>query len=292
MSDDADGAGRSRRFRFAGTLNRVDLSRAVGGVRVVRAGYATLLGLVLAYLFGPLLVLLPASVSSGDLHTVLTGGVTLSWYASLLARPWLESLAVTVAYSLLSTVVAVALGGSVAFAVERFDLDLRRSLTATTLWPLALPQVVLGFGLFLVFRQYGLVGNALGLALAVSVFATPFASRSVASRLRSLDRRFEEMAYALGADEVQAFAHVTLPALAPGLLAAAAFAFVVSVTNLQLALFLQGPGAVPLAAGLFGGAQTAATGVAAAVAVVDVVVAVVAAAAVERTVGVDESLLG
>ncbi|MFB6155062.1 MAG: ABC transporter permease [Haloferacaceae archaeon] len=291
MSDDADGADRSRRFRFAGALNRVDLSRAVGGVRVVRAAYATLLGLVLAYLFGPLLVLLPASVSAGDLHTVLTGGVTLSWYANLLARPWLESLAVTVAYSLLSTVVAVALGGSVAFAVERFDLDLRRSLTATTLWPLALPQVVLGFGLFLVLGQYGLVGNTFGLAMAVSVFATPFASRSVASRLRSLDRRFEEVAYTLGADEVQTFAHVTLPALAPGLFAAAAFAFVVSVTNLQLALFLHGPGAVPLAVRLFDGAQTAATPVAAAVATVDVVVAVVAAAAVERTVGVGESLL-
>lgn len=291
MSPDPDDVGRSRRFLLSGVLNGVDVSSLVGGAQIARALYAAVLGIVLAYVLAPILVLVLVSVSSGQVHALLAGGITFEGYGRMLAPQWLESIAITVAYSLLSTVVAVFLGGTVAYAVDRFDFTFRRHLGGTTLWPLFVPQILLGFGLFLVLRQYDLLGNVLGLAAALSVFATPYASRCFFAALAGFDRRFEEAAYVLGADEIQTFVRITLPSLAPGVLAAAVFAFVVSFTNLQIAVFLGGPGVVPLPARVFVETQTDATPVVAAVATLDLLVALSATVAVERTFGVDEAFV-
>lgn len=94
----------------------------------------------------------------------------------------------------------------------------------------------------------------------------------------------------LGADEIQTFRYITFPALLPGVLTAAIFAFIVSYANLQIAIFLQGPGLIPIPVRIFAQMQFGASPVIAAVSTVNIAIVLLAIIIVERLFGAAEAL--
>ena len=91
-----------------------------------------------------------------------------------------------------------------------------------------------------------MTGSLAGLVLAHVMVTTPWVVRLCLASLATHDRAAEEAAASLGAHPLLVIWRVTLPAMRPGIIAGALFAFVISFENLELALFLSSPGVTTL----------------------------------------------
>lgn len=91
-----------------------------------------------------------------------------------------------------------------------------------------------------------IMGSFAGLVAAHTLIVIPWTVRLVSANLSGMDRSIEEAAQNLGANRVVTFWRITLPAIRPGIVAAALFGFVNSFGNLEMSLFLVGPGRTTL----------------------------------------------
>lgn len=285
------GIGRTKPFRLARPLNSFGLDHSIGGVSIARALYAILLVAVFAYLLLPVVFAVLISFNPSDLYTFPPETITLRWYGAVFSRnTWISSFVVSIQYSILATVIAIALSSAAAYAIGRFEFRFRNLLDAATFLPLMIPQIILGLSLLFFLQNFGLVGNLTGLSVALAVYATPYATRSILTTMYNFDRSLEEAAMNLGADEIQTFLRITFPALLPGVLTAAIFSFVVSYANLQIAIFLQGAGVTPIPVRIFAQMQFGASPVIAAVATINIAIVLLAIVVVERLFGAADAL--
>jgi ABC-type spermidine/putrescine transport system permease subunit II len=198
--------------------------------------------LVLALLLAPLAVALWVSFSPDVLLRPPLGEWSLRWYRQFLADArWQDALVNSLVVGGLSVLVALAAGLPLAVAVARHDFLGRRFLAALVLAPLCVPPLVLGMGLLPLLHGLGLWGTRLGLALAHGLVGLPVVYLASRAALEGMPGGLEEAARGLGAGRWQTFRRVTLPLVRPGVLAGAALAFVLSLNESVLALFLAGP---------------------------------------------------
>jgi molybdate transport system permease protein len=152
----------------------------------------------------------------------------------LIAPETLDALRLSLIASLSATGIAVLLGVPLAWVYARVEFPGRGLVRALTTLPMVLPPVVGGIALLLAFGRRGLIGSWLestlgitlayttaGAVMAETFVAMPFLVLTVEAGLRSMDRRFEEAARTLGAGRWTVFTRVTIPLIAPSLLAGA-----------------------------------------------------------------------
>ncbi len=186
----------------------------------------------------PLALLLPAAVGLAFLVLPLAG--------LLINAPWTElgprltapgvltALRLSLQTASLATLLCLLFGVPLAWVLARVPFPGRRAVRALVTVPLVLPPVVGGVALLLVFGRNGLVGGWLddtfgvtlpfttaGVVLAEAFVAMPFLVIAVEGALRGADHRYEEAAATLGAGRWTAFTRVTLPLVAPGVVAGA-----------------------------------------------------------------------
>ena len=207
----------------------------------------TALVLGLAFLYAPIFVLVVYSFNASNLVTVW-GGFSTRWYGALasdapmIAAAWM-SLRVAVASSLIATV----LGTLAALALERHGRFRGRGLfTGLVYGPMVMPEVMIGLSLLLMFIGIGLDRGLITIVIAHATFCTGFVAVVVAARLHGLDRSLEEAAADLGAGPLRVLATITLPLLAPAILAGGLLAFTLSLDDLVIASFVSGPGSTTL----------------------------------------------
>ena len=153
---------------------------------------------------------------------------------ALLSADTLEALRLSIVASLSATAVALVLGVPLAWIYARVEFPGRSVLRALTTLPMVLPPVVGGIALLLAFGRRGLLGGWLydtfgltfpfttaGVVMAETFVAMPFLVLTVEAGLRSMDRRYEDAARTLGASRWTVFSRVTMPLIAPSLLAGA-----------------------------------------------------------------------
>ncbi|MDB5828526.1 MAG: binding-protein-dependent transport system inner rane component, partial [Variovorax sp.] len=137
-----------------------------------------------------------------------------------------------------ATAAALCLGLAAAYALHRRLVPGGAAVTALVMAPLILPSVVLGVALLQYYTLTGVRGNPLGLWLAHVVIAVPYVVRACLSSLAAVDDALEDAAHVLGASGVTAFRLVTLPLVKPGLVAGGLFAFITSLDNVPVSVFL------------------------------------------------------
>jgi molybdate transport system permease protein len=186
----------------------------------------------------PWVLVVPALMGLGFLVLPLAGLLIRAPWPTLparLAEPQvLEALRLSLVTATIATAVCLVLGVPLAWLLARVDLPGRRLVRALVTVPLVLPPVVGGVALLLVLGRRGLVGQWLesafgvtlpfttaGVVLAEAFVAMPFLVISVEGALRAADQRYEEAAATLGASRWTVFRRVTLPLVAPGVLAGA-----------------------------------------------------------------------
>jgi spermidine/putrescine transport system permease protein len=208
------------------------------------AGFFTLL--VYVFLYAPLLVLAVFSFNQGRL-TATWEGFTLDWYAQLLRNVQvLSGLRNSLVVGVAATLLATAIGTAVALAFHRHRFRRQDALDALLTLPMVVPEIVLATSLLLLFVASGLRLGFVTLVLAHVGFSLSYAVLVVRARLAAFDRSLEEAAMDLGAGPVATFFKVTLPLIAPGVLAAALLVFALSIDDYLISSFVAGVGSTTL----------------------------------------------
>ena len=178
---------------------------------------------------------------------------SLKWFFAIGDNPkfvdgfWL-SLQVAVA----AMAAGLAVGVPAALCLARFRFRGREPLASLLMLPLVVPGIVLGTSLYVfdveatIWTGLPIVGSIPALIVGHILIVIPWSARLVSASLAGFDRTIEEAAQNLGATPITTFWRVTLPAIRPGIVAAALFGFVVSFGNLEMTLFLVGAGRTTL----------------------------------------------
>jgi spermidine/putrescine transport system permease protein len=140
----------------------------------------------------------------------------------------------------LASVIATALGTMVALALVRYGFRGRGVTNLLIFLPLSTPEIVMGASLLTLFLNLNFVFGFWTILIAHVMFCISFAVVSVKARLIGFDRHLEEAAMDLGANEWVTFRKVTLPLIAPAILAALLLCFSVSVDDFVVTYFNSG----------------------------------------------------
>lgn len=210
-------------------------------------------GLVYVGLLAPLVVVIGVSFNAGIGFDFPPKGLSLRWYENFFAKSAFVNafFGVSLAVGIMTALLATAVGALAAIGIVRFRFRGRDALEAFFLMPLLAPQILLGAALYLYYARLSLKPSLMTIMLAHLVISTPYVVRSVTAGLVGIDRRLEEAAMSLGASRIQAFVKVTLPLLRSSLLSGAVFAFIISFSDINLSLFLSGPGVTTLPVHIF-----------------------------------------
>ena len=218
-------------------------------------GRLALLGLGAGLLFLWLPVLLLAGYAFSDARIPFQwGGFSLRWFAALAGNDRLvEAALLSLRVALGAASLAVLLGGAIGWVLARHGPFRGRAIFgALSGAPLVLPDVVMGLALLLFFvTLQRLTGwpaerGAMTILLAHATIGAAYVAVLVQARLAGLAPELEEAARDLGAGPATAFATVTLPLLAPGLVAGWLLAFTLSLDDVVVASFVSGPAGTTL----------------------------------------------
>jgi spermidine/putrescine transport system permease protein len=143
--------------------------------------------------------------------------------------------------ALLASIAATALGTLIALALVRYNFRGRGSTNLLVFLPLSTPEIVLGASLLTLFLNLNTVLGFWTILIAHVMFCISFAVVTVKARLIGFDRHLEEAAMDLGANELTTFRKVTLPLIAPAILASLLLCFAISIDDFVVTYFLAGP---------------------------------------------------
>ncbi len=197
--------------------------------------------LVLVLLYIPMISVALASLSNTRYMLFPHRTWTADAYADALASYTTGTLHLTsFRIAVLVVIVSVVLASFGALAFARFDWRGRRAFQRFLVLPLFFPQPVLGLALLVYFTALGITPSWQTAAFAHLVWIVPVVTLVISIRLYNYDVLQEDAAFDLGATRLQVLREVTLPALAPGIVSGALFAFLLSWSNLPLSVFTSG----------------------------------------------------
>lgn len=230
-----------------------------GAARWWLTGHAAL---VFLFFYAPIAVLVFYSFNDSR---IIGGwdGFTTRWYGDFADdRTVRAALAVSFKVALLSTVISVVLGTLSALSIERFRWRGRRAFDAVLYLPIIIPDVTMAVMLLVFFSQAADVIDLLPfidlssgletLVISHVAFNISFVSVVVRARLANLDPSMEEAAADLYANRWQAFRHVTLPQIMPGVVGGALLAVTLSLDDVVVSSFVHAIGSTPLPVYVFG----------------------------------------
>ncbi|AET57858.1 ABC transporter permease [Paenibacillus terrae HPL-003] len=199
--------------------------------------------LVFVFLLGPLLIISVTSFEPGTVLKFPPQGFSLRWYQNIFEVDlFMSTFKTSIIVSLLGNILALLIGMPAAYALSRFSFRGKDALNALFLSPLLIPGIVLGFTLLrYLIIVYHLPVYA-GLLIGHTVIMLPFIIRVIASSLSNFDFAIEEAALSLGAGRLETFFKVVLPNIRSGIIAAILIAFLESFNNVDISVFMTGPG--------------------------------------------------
>ncbi len=194
----------------------------------------------IAFLALPALFLVPMSFTVSGIVDWPPQFFSWRWYEALNTPTWRaaawRSFTVAMATGVLSLLLAYP--ASVWFV--RQARRARVPALVLMISPMVVPRIIVAIGLFYLFAKLGLVGSSIGLVIGHTVIALPFVVMTMIAVVQAYDERLDQAAAVCGADVPMRLRRVTLPLLAPGALSAFLFAFVTSLDELTIALFVTG----------------------------------------------------
>lgn len=240
MSDGApprpDGGAETARPTDAG---RTRVDRALVRRWLFRAG----IGAVFTFLLAPIVVVVATSFGEAGSLSFPPDGVSLRWYEAFLDSPrWRRATLNSLIAAGGTTLLATIAGTTAALGVRGLDGGREAAVLGLAVLPLLVPGVVLGSSLLVLLGEFDLQQTYLAVVAAHSLWATPLAFSVVRAALSRFDPRLREAALDLGATPLRAFLEVVAPNIRSGLFAAALIAFVVSLQEFVMTLFVSGRG--------------------------------------------------
>jgi putative spermidine/putrescine transport system permease protein len=241
-----------------------------------------------ALLFVPIALVIAMSFGGDAYATFPPRSWSFKWYLNVFRRDeFVSSFLTSLTVATIVTPISVTIGTLAAYGLWRRPGKTSRALESLFMSPVLLPLVVTGLA-FLVFVNRVGIGTGISAIVAAHVAITfPYAFRAVLAALGRYDRRLDEAAASLRVRPAQAFWHVTLPLIRPGMVAGAMFAFVMSFDDFAATIFLIAPDTRTLPIAIYQYMEFNLDPTVSAVSSLLVVAATVGVLVVERLIGVD-----
>lgn len=270
------------------------VSRALGYVPVrsesSRRSLRWFTYLVYVFLYAPVAVVILLSFTQQKVPSFPMKGFSLKWYFQLLPPEYNERVVSAFFTSLkigvLTSICSGIIGTLAALGMIRGDFRSRwldsSVLYTVFLSPIVVPWVVTGIAVLTLYSMVGIQGSFLSVVLGHILISLPFVILVVASQLHGFDREMEEAAKNLGASDLRTFYEVTLPLIAPGIIAGMLFAFTLSFDNFTQTFFWVGGDVQTLPIVIYGMIKTGIEPTINAIGTIIVVFSMIVAAAAEK----------
>ncbi len=243
--------------------------------------------LLFLFLYGPIFVVILLSFTPKSFPSFPMDGFSFEWYLALLEDDRIiSSLITSLQVGVASALGAGILGTLAALGMVRGEFKTRwlqsDILYTLTLVPIVVPWIVTGIAVLTFFNLLGIQGSMLSVVIGHILICLPFVILVVSTQLYEFDRSVEEAAKNLGAGELRTFYEVTLPLIAPGIIAGMFFAFTISFDNFTQTYFWVGTQNETLPVVIFGAIRFGLEPTINAIGTIIVVFSVLIAAVAER----------
>ena len=206
-------------------------------------------GIIMAFLFAPIAVLLVFSFNGSKSLSVLSGS-SLKWYQELLSdRNTLKAVGNSLILAASATAISTVMGTAAAMGINKLRSRwYRAAMNTVTDIPMTNPDIITGISLMLMFVFVGrLFGASSSLSfvtmlIAHVTFCLPYVILQVLPKLQQMDQALPEAAMDLGCTPMGAFLKVELPEILPGIITGAIMAFTLSLDDFVISYFTQGNG--------------------------------------------------
>jgi len=194
---------------------------------------------LLIFMVAPLVVVVALSITPSKLAMFPPTGFTLEWYAKVLAtEKFRHSFMVSASLAAGATILSLVIGTPAAMAINKNVLPGSRLIETLLLSPMILPILITGLALFQFMAAQGMRSTGWNLLIGHAIITLPYMMRTVTASLKQIDHSLEEAASTLGAPPLTVFFKVTVPQIAPGILAGCLFAFMISFDDFPISLWL------------------------------------------------------
>ena len=199
------------------------------------------LGIVLVFLYVPILVLIVQSFNAGKSRAKWEG-FSFRWYAELFQdERILNALYVTISIAVLAMIVSTILGTLAAIGIHAMKKRPQALMMTLTNLPNTMPDIVTGISLMLLFLFTKVERGYVTMLLAHITFDTPYVILSVLPKLKQMNRHTYEAALDLGATPMYALFHVIIPQCKQGIITGAMLAFTLSLDDFTISYFTTSP---------------------------------------------------
>ncbi|WP_417271268.1 ABC transporter permease [Celeribacter sp.] len=207
--------------------------------KIFRA-FSWMVGVVcIMFLMLPIVITVVASFTSSPVYTLPPPEWSLRWYESLGRRSGLwDAVVLSLNLALISTMISLVLGTLACIAVARGTFRGREAIATFAVSPLMMPGLVVGVALLQFFREIGLRDAYVSLLLGHIVITLPFVMRTLLASMDAFDFSMIDAARTLGMSYPKAIVKVLVPNLAPAYLTSGLFAFLASMDNYPISIFL------------------------------------------------------
>ncbi|SOC82156.1 putative spermidine/putrescine transport system permease protein [Ensifer adhaerens] len=200
-------------------------------------------GLVFIFLVGPLVIMIGASLSDTNFLTFPPRGLTLHWFTHIFEVTAFKTTAITsLELAFAGTFLSLLFGIPAAYALNRFRVELPSWLSTVYVLPILVPEIVFGFSLMKSVTIDSGFPVWLTLLIGHALLVLPYSVRVVSASLAAFDFSIEEAAISLGSPPLKTFLTIVLPNIRAGVIAAFILAFITSINDVSVSLFLTGPG--------------------------------------------------
>ncbi|MBQ6495425.1 MAG: ABC transporter permease subunit [Bacilli bacterium] len=200
------------------------------------------IALVFIFLFLPIIILVIYSFNTSKMNIIFEG-FTFEWYKTMLTNTdLLEAFANTLIIAITSTIASTIIGTIGAVGLYKYNFPFKGLINKLIYIPIVIPEIVLGISLLSIYTLMKLELGMPTLILSHIAFSIPFVIVSVRSNLSPLITTYEEAAQDLGANPLNTFFKVTLPAIMPGVISGATLSFTLSLDDVVISYFTAGPG--------------------------------------------------
>lgn len=207
---------------------------------------------VYTFLLAPIIVVVIQAFNDAQIMVFPPQKLSLRWFTAFFHHgDFLQSFRVSLVLGFATAFLATVLGTGAAYGLVRLRRGRQAGTETLLLAPLYTPRVLIGLSLLLALSMMQLTGTFLGMLLGHVLITLPYVVRNVAVSLNGVDPAVEEASRVLGATPIQTFLRVTMPLIRSGLLAGAIFAFIISFSDVYLAIFIAGPDTITLPLRMF-----------------------------------------
>jgi putative spermidine/putrescine transport system permease protein len=241
----------------------------------------------------PTVIILLGSFTSGKIISSPPQGLSFQWYVKLLepAMRMFRMAFVRSSYvALFCTLLSIPVGIFAALALNKYNIRGKNFFHTYFLLPFTIPLIVSGVGLMIIYGHLNWLDKVWPVGFALTIINIPFMLWAVSSSVNALDKNLEDAAQNLGADEIQTFLYITLPALMPGVITGSLLMFMLGFNEFVVSLLLVSTRNMTLPVALYSSIRTQISPALAVVSSVYIFIAIFAIWVLDKAVGLKEFL--